>query len=186
MPDEENTQPTTADAESSGESKPEPAPEASPTSDVGSDSAPASPDKQEPISENIPETKPVAEIPQPAENEIKIPEPNITVTKTPQPSQDATAGKADTVTITEVMQPEVSKQKNLWQKFLEKVSFNKKKKLEKIMKGIETAGKITNDDVEKNLRVSHATATRYLDILEKEGKIRQVGKTGKYTYYEKI
>lgn len=41
-------------------------------------------------------------------------------------------------------------------------------------------------EVEKLLRISDATATRYLDILEKEGKIRQEGKTGKYVVYVKI
>ena len=45
---------------------------------------------------------------------------------------------------------------------------------------------IVNNDVEKILGVSDATATRYLDELEKEGKIRQVGKTGKHVYYEKV
>jgi Fic family protein len=40
--------------------------------------------------------------------------------------------------------------------------------------------------VEKLLHVSDATATRYLETLEKEGKIKQVGKTGKHTHYEKI
>lgn len=47
-------------------------------------------------------------------------------------------------------------------------------------------GKITNNDIEKLLGVSDATATRYLDELEKEGLIRQVGKTGNAVYYEKI
>ncbi len=45
---------------------------------------------------------------------------------------------------------------------------------------------ISNDEVEKLLHISDATATRYLETLEKEGKIKQVGKTGKYTHYEKI
>jgi len=39
--------------------------------------------------------------------------------------------------------------------------------------------------VENLLLVSDATATRYLDELEKEGKIKQVGKTGKGVFYEK-
>ena len=47
-------------------------------------------------------------------------------------------------------------------------------------------GKITNDEVEKLLRVSDATATRYLDALEKEGRVRQEGKTGKSVVYIKI
>jgi Fic family protein len=47
-------------------------------------------------------------------------------------------------------------------------------------------GKITNNDIEKLLGVSDTTATRYLDELEKEGLIKQVGKTGNAVYYEKI
>ncbi len=34
--------------------------------------------------------------------------------------------------------------------------------------------------------ISEATATRYLEELEKEGKIKQVGKTGAHVFYEKI
>lgn len=44
--------------------------------------------------------------------------------------------------------------------------------------------KITNNDVEKLLGVSDATATRYLDELEKQGKVRQVGERGRFVYYE--
>ena len=43
--------------------------------------------------------------------------------------------------------------------------------------------KITNNDIEKLLGVSDATATRYLDELEKEEKIKQIGKTGQGVYY---
>ena len=45
---------------------------------------------------------------------------------------------------------------------------------------------ITNNEVEKLLHVSDATATRYLSTLEKEGKIKQSGKTGKGVSYSKI
>ena len=61
----------------------------------------------------------------------------------------------------------------------------KHKKLEKILELLNTKGKITNDEVEKLLHVSDATATRYLSALEKEGKIKQVGKTGKAVQYER-
>jgi len=44
--------------------------------------------------------------------------------------------------------------------------------------------KITNDELQKALGVSDATIVRYLNDLESEGLIKQVGKTGKYTYYE--
>ncbi len=54
------------------------------------------------------------------------------------------------------------------------------------MQALNTKNKITNDEVEKLLRVSDATATRYLSALEKEGKIRQVGKTGHGVVYSKI
>lgn len=62
----------------------------------------------------------------------------------------------------------------------------KQEKINKILTLFSEKSQITNDEVEKLLHVSDATATRYLDELEKEGKIKQVGKTGKHTHYEKI
>ena len=62
----------------------------------------------------------------------------------------------------------------------------KRKKRDKIMQALNTKNKITNDEVEKLLHVSDATATRYLSALEKEGKIKQVGKTGTGVVYQKI
>ena len=62
----------------------------------------------------------------------------------------------------------------------------KRKKRDKIMQALNTRNKITNDEVEKLLRVSDATATRYLSALEKEGKIKQIGKTGHGVVYSKI
>ena len=47
-------------------------------------------------------------------------------------------------------------------------------------------GRITNSDVERALGVSDATATRYLDELEKERLVCQVGEVGRSVYYEKI
>ena len=62
----------------------------------------------------------------------------------------------------------------------------KRKKRDKIMLTLNTKNKITTDEVEKLLHVSDATATRYLSALEKEGRIRQVGKTGTGVAYSKI
>ena len=62
----------------------------------------------------------------------------------------------------------------------------KRKKRDKIMQALNTRNKITNDEVEKLLHVSDATATRYLSALEKEGKIRQVGRTGAGVVYTKV
>ena len=66
------------------------------------------------------------------------------------------------------------------------IQTRKQKKLAKIMEALNTKNKITNDEVEKLLHVSDATATRYLSALEKEGKIQQVGKTGTGVVYSKI
>ncbi len=66
------------------------------------------------------------------------------------------------------------------------IQFRKRKKLDKIMALFLKQSKITNDEVEKFLHVSDATATRYLSILEKEGKIKQSGKTGKGVSYSRI
>lgn len=62
----------------------------------------------------------------------------------------------------------------------------KQKKLEKILELLSKKEKVTNDDVEKLLHVSDATATRYLSALEKEGAIKQVGKTGKAVVYTRV
>lgn len=61
----------------------------------------------------------------------------------------------------------------------------KQKKLEKVLEFLNAKDKITNDEVEKLLHVSDATATRYLSALEQQGKIKQVGKTGKSIVYTK-
>jgi len=46
-------------------------------------------------------------------------------------------------------------------------------------------GNIDNSDVRKLLNVSDTTACRYLDDLEKEGIIKQVGTDGPKVYYKK-
>jgi len=45
--------------------------------------------------------------------------------------------------------------------------------------------RISNGDVRELLGISDPTATRYLDDLEKEGLIKQVGRSGPSVYYEK-
>lgn len=62
----------------------------------------------------------------------------------------------------------------------------KAENIAKLKEHLKSVSEITNDDVQSLLKVSDATAVRYLDELEKEGIIKQVGKTGKYTYYEKL
>lgn len=70
--------------------------------------------------------------------------------------------------------------------FVEKQVEEKKRNKEAILGILETQSPLTNNHVEQLLGVSDATATRYLDELEKEGKVRQVGTTGRHVYYERV
>lgn len=134
-------------------------------------STPESPTAQIPVNE------PLA-----SESEIKT-EPKVEEVK-PEPSEPKL--------IPEII-PAVAiipKSKNFARELLIKarnmIQFRKRKKLDKIMTLFAKQTKITNDEVEKFLHVSDATATRYLSQLEKEGKIKQSGKTGKSVFYSKI
>ena len=82
--------------------------------------------------------------------------------------------------------PQARSGRDLLTKARQTIQNKKQKKLEKILEFLNTKDKITNDEVEKLLHVSDATATRYLSELEKQGKIRQVGKTGHAVSYTKI
>lgn len=66
-----------------------------------------------------------------------------------------------------------------------KIQTKKHGKLEKIMTLFEKKEKITNDDVEKLLHCSDATARRYLNELVKQGKIKRVGTAGAGVAYTK-
>jgi Fic family protein len=61
----------------------------------------------------------------------------------------------------------------------------KQENLKKVLEFIEGRDKITNDDVQKLLGVSDATAERYLNELEKQGILKQSGEN-KGTFYTKI
>lgn len=55
-------------------------------------------------------------------------------------------------------------------------------KKSRIMTLLKEKGRITNDAVQEALNVSDATATRYLDKLEKDGKIVQQGSQKNASY----
>ena len=65
---------------------------------------------------------------------------------------------------------------------IEAIQFRKRAKLEKIVALASARGSITNDDVEKLVRVSHATATRYLVQLVAEGRLERVSSRGGARY----
>ncbi len=59
----------------------------------------------------------------------------------------------------------------------------KRENLEKVRVFIADKERVANDDIEALLGVSDATATRYLDELEKEGRVKQVGRTGRHVRF---
>jgi len=67
--------------------------------------------------------------------------------------------------------------------FIAKQMEQKAANKQKILTFLQTNGKIQNNDVEKMAGVSNATAERYLDELEKEGKLTQHGTTGQSVFY---
>ena len=67
--------------------------------------------------------------------------------------------------------------------FIAEQTAKKVENKKKILDFIQTNGKIQNNDVEKLVGVSNATAERYLDELEKEGKLTQHGTIGQNVFY---
>lgn len=68
--------------------------------------------------------------------------------------------------------------------FMEKQQESKQSGKEKILGYLEQNVSIANNDVEKLLGVSDATASRYLSELKDEGKIKQVGERGRFVSYQ--
>ena len=67
--------------------------------------------------------------------------------------------------------------------FIAKQVAQKAENKQKILAFVQTNGKIQNNDVEKLAGVSNATAERYLDELEKDGKLTQHGEIGQSVFY---
>lgn len=63
------------------------------------------------------------------------------------------------------------------------VSERIEKRKEKIMARAHELGQITNDDVEELFCISNSTATNYLRLLTREGKLERFGK-GRATHYK--
>jgi len=62
----------------------------------------------------------------------------------------------------------------------------KNRNKDKVMKMFGKQNKISNKDVAKELDISSTTSFRYLEELEKEGKIKQNNKFGRRVYYTKV
>ncbi len=74
---------------------------------------------------------------------------------------------------------------NLLNKARVKIQERKRNKLDKIMFLFESNPNISNSNVQELLRTTKRSATRYLNILEKEQKIIQVGNAGRGAKYIK-
>lgn len=70
--------------------------------------------------------------------------------------------------------------------FISEQSVQKENNKRRILELLETKYEINNDEIQNHLAVSDASATRYLEELEKEGKVRQVGRAGKHVVYKKV
>lgn len=66
---------------------------------------------------------------------------------------------------------------------IEEQTERKAENKKKILKFVQTNGKIKNNDAEKLAGVSNATAERYLDELEHEGILVQHGTIGQNVFY---
>ena len=171
MADEETSQPP---AERPAPTEPATAPEPAP-------SEPMEVPPAETQTAQIPASEPLPSEPEPFDSAQGKP----TAAPAPEPPQAASAPVSPAPASTSTPQA-THAARDLLVKARATIQDRKRKKLDKIMKALTAKGKITNDEVEKLLHVSDATATRYLSALEKEGKIQQVGKTGKAVEYTRI
>ena len=86
------------------------------------------------------------------------------------------------LTLVLVKRSEKEKKESLIKKQAREKEANK----EAILGILETQHPLTNNHVEQLLGISDATATRYFEELEKEGKIAQVGKSGRIVAYKAL
>lgn len=138
-----------------------------------------SPHEDKPLNtESIPETEPAKTEPEvltPTESEAQPISESVS-----QQTQQSTSSP------TPVIIPPQNHIRELLGKARNAIQSRKRKKLDQILILLTKQKQVTNDEVEKLLHVSDSTATRYLEILEKENKIQQQGKTGKGVFYTKI
>jgi len=135
---------------------------------------PTTPPITEPQPLTSPEPEPIAPTePAPASPAPATPAP-------PPPAPPASEPEAPTLepakpAVPPAPVPKTSTIHRLLAKAREKIQFRKAKKLDKVLALARERGNIANDDVQKLLRVSDATATRYLVALVKSGKLKRAG-----------
>jgi predicted HTH transcriptional regulator len=73
----------------------------------------------------------------------------------------------------------------LKQAHVEDVEIKRQINSERIMSLFASDKELTNTEIRKALGVSSRTAVRYMDELEREGKVVQVGKIGNHVTYQR-
>lgn len=144
------------------------------------------------------ETPAPAQIPEPVVSQVPVSTPTsepVIQTPTPDPAPVVTPAPTPTQTVASVVAPIVAPVvaqtftksiRELFTKAQLAIQNRKRKKIDRILTLFAKQTTITNNEVEKLLHVSDATATRYLSTLEKEGKIKQNTKKGHSVSYSKI
>lgn len=120
---------------------------------------------------------PQAESQAPAPAPAEIPKPETPTAEPPAAQQSQPQPSAQMPMPLNATAP-VSSLAGLLQRALAKIQFRKRKKLGEIIALAKEKETITNDDVQKLLRCSDATATRYLAQLVKENALKREGKNG--------
>ncbi len=69
---------------------------------------------------------------------------------------------------------------------VEKQKIEKQSRKKEILRIIGEKGSVTNNDIETALGVSDASVTNYLQELEREGKIEQIGERGRFVSYKGV
>lgn len=59
----------------------------------------------------------------------------------------------------------------------------KRERKEKILGLLKDRGELSNSDIREALGISERSVIRYMDALEKEGRVEQVGNTGRNVMY---
>ncbi|MDP2637603.1 MAG: HTH domain-containing protein [Candidatus Levybacteria bacterium] len=65
-------------------------------------------------------------------------------------------------------------------------SVRKNANLQKILELFASNKELTNESIRENLKVSNRSVVRYMDELEKQGKVKQIGNTGRSVTYKLI
>lgn len=138
--------------------------------------------ESEPISEPAPQYQPT-----PLETASSQANPVSNETSQPTHSPSPTVKKNEQPQIKEVFVYKPTKEMMQALQKISLVAIQKRirKKIEKIMTLFEKRPEITTTEVQMLLIVSHNTAIRYMNVLEKEGRVRQIGRKGSSVHYIK-